>query len=84
MMGNKLILTYLVRIDQGVIAMKKYSILPKALDLVVDWLVVWVLWHINLCRLFNAKFIFMQIVLFQTIHFSMSKQFKLFSLYKQF
>ena len=26
------------------------------------WLVVWVLWHINLCRLFNAKSIFMQIV----------------------
>ena len=23
---------------------------------------VWVLWHINLCRLFNAKLIFMQIV----------------------
>ena len=21
-----------------------------------DWLVVWVLWHINLCRLFNDKF----------------------------
>ena len=26
------------------------------------WLVVWVLWHINLCRLFNAKSILMQIV----------------------
>ena len=26
---------------------------------VVKWLVYWVLWHINLCRLFNAKFIFM-------------------------
>ena len=25
------------------------------------WLVGWVLWHINLCRLFNAKFIFIQI-----------------------
>ena len=23
------------------------------------WLVYWVLWHINLCRLFNAKSIFM-------------------------
>ena len=22
----------------------------------------WILWHINLCRLFNAKYIFMQIV----------------------
>ena len=29
---------------------------------VEGWLVVWVLWHINLCRLFNAKSIFMQIV----------------------
>ena len=38
-------------------------------------LVVWVLWHGNLCRLFNAKSIFMQIVLFQTIQFSMSTQF---------
>ena len=25
-------------------------------------LVVWVLWHINLCRLFNAKSIFIQII----------------------
>ena len=29
---------------------------------VVGWLVVWVLWHINLCRLFNAKLIFIQII----------------------
>ena len=51
-----------------------------------------VLWHINLCRLFNSKSIFMQIVLFQIIQFSMSTQFncqkhfyfKLFSLFKQF
>ena len=28
------------------------------------WLVVWVLWHINLCRLYNTKSIFMQIVSF--------------------
>ena len=35
----------------------------------------WVLWHFNLCRLFNAKSIFMKIVLFQTIQFSISKQF---------
>ena len=26
------------------------------------WLVVWVLWHINLCRLFNAKSIFIWII----------------------
>ena len=32
-------------------------------------LVGWVLWHINLCRLFNAKSIFMKIVLFQTIQY---------------
>ena len=38
-------------------------------------LVVRVLWHIKLCRLFNVKFIFMKIVLFQTIQFSISMQF---------
>ena len=27
-----------------------------------SWLVVCVLWHINLCRLFKAKFIFLQII----------------------
>ena len=59
------------------------------------WLVGWLcgfLWHINLSRLFNAKSIFMQIVLFQTIQFSMGTQFnwqkhfyfKRFSLFKQF
>ena len=50
------------------------------------------LWHINLCRLFNAKSIFMQIVIFQTVQFSMSTQFicqkyfyfESFSLFKQF
>ena len=26
------------------------------------WLVVWVSWHINICRLFNAKSIFIQII----------------------
>ena len=36
-------------------------------------LFVWVLWHINLCRLFNAKSIlFKWTVLFQTIQFSLS------------
>ena len=57
-----------------------------------DFWVGQVLWHINLCRLFNAKSIFMQIVLFQTIHFRISTQFncqkhfyfKLFRLFKQF
>ena len=52
----------------------------------------WVLWHINLCKLFNAESIFMKIVLFQTIQFNMSTQFncqkrfyfKLFSLVKLF
>ena len=58
--------------------------------ILVGSLVGWVLWHVNLCRLFNAKSIFMQIALFQTIQFSMSTQFncekhfyfKLFSLFK--
>ena len=35
-------------------------------------IVDWVLWHINLCRLSNAKSIFIQLVLFQMIQFSMS------------
>ena len=35
-------------------------------------LVAWVLWHINLCRLFNTKSIFMKIVLFQIIQLSIS------------
>ena len=39
-------------------------------------LVGWVLWHINRCRLFNTKSIFIQIVQFQTIQFSISMQFK--------
>ena len=38
-------------------------------------LVVWVFWQFNLCRLFNAKSIFMLIVLFQTIQFSTITQF---------
>ena len=61
----------------------------------LGWLVGWLvgfLLHINLSWLFNAKYIFMQIVIFQTIQSSMSKQFncqkhfyfKLFSLFKQF
>ena len=41
----------------------------------VGWLSGWFLRHINLCRLFNAKSIFIQIVLFQTIQFSMSTEF---------
>ena len=32
--------------------------------------VVGVLWHINICRLFNAKSTFLQIVLFQTIRYT--------------
>ena len=39
-------------------------------------MVGWVLWHINFCRLFNAKSVFMKIVLFQTIRFRISTQFK--------
>ena len=40
--------------------------------ILVGWLV---LWHINRCRLFNAKSIFMDIVLFKKIQFTMSTQF---------
>ena len=57
------------------------------------WLVGWLVFrHINLCRLFNTKSIFIQVALFWTIQFSMSTQFncqkhfyfKLFNLFKQF
>ena len=52
----------------------------------------WISWHINPYRLFNTKFIFMQILHFQTIQFNMITQFnsqkhfyfKQFSLFKQF
>ena len=50
-----------------------YSFIKR---LLVGWLVGWVLWHINLCRLFNAKSIFMKIVHFQTIQFRISMQSK--------
>ena len=40
-----------------------YSVTSIILSKEIDgWLVVWVLWNINLCRLFNAKSIFMQII----------------------
>ena len=29
----------------------------------ICWLIVWVLWHINLCSLFNTKSIFIQIII---------------------
>ena len=44
--------------------------LVGVLSLDRDAVIVWVIWHINLCRLFTAKSIFMQIVVFQTIQFS--------------
>ena len=44
--------------------------------ILIDWVVFWVLWHINLCRLFKVKSIFMKIVLFQKIQFSISTKFK--------
>ena len=42
----------------------------------VGWLVGWILWHINLCRLFTAKSIFMKIVPFRIIQFRISTPFK--------
>ena len=45
-------------------------------------LVVWILWHINLSRLFNTKSIFMKIVLFQTIQFSISTEAEIFFFFK--
>ena len=59
-----------------------------------QWLVGWlVLWHINLCRLFNAKSVFMEIVSsisnksnYMSTLFNCQKHlyFNLFSLFKQF
>ena len=48
----------------------------KSIFIHISWLVVWVLWYINLCRLFNAESIFMKILLLQTIQFSICMQFK--------
>ena len=50
--------------------------------------VCWVLWHINLRRLSNAKSVFMKTVLFQKIQFTISTQFNCqkhfyFKLFKQ-
>ena len=47
------------------LAYKEYKTRQETSGWVGDplvWLVAWVLWHINLCRLFNAKSIFIQIV----------------------
>ena len=50
------------------------SLKPKFVILI--GLVVWVSWHINLCRLSNTKSIFIQTsVLFQTIQFGTSTRF---------
>ena len=46
------------------------------MEINIVWSVIWVLWHINLCRFSNAKSIFMKVVLFQTIQFRISMQFK--------
>ena len=50
----------------------RWSLVTRYISL-VGWLVGW---FINLCRLFKAKSIFMKIVLFQTILFGISTQFK--------
>ena len=38
---------------------KEYIVLFRLNSQILLGLVCWVLWHINLCRLFNAKSIFM-------------------------
>ena len=56
----------------------KYDATIKSSKLVVFFFFCFflVLLQINLCRLFNAKSIFMKIVLFQTVHFSIITQFE--------
>ena len=67
----------------------RWEVLPLCSD---ACLFICLLWRINLCGIFNAKSIFIQTVLFQTIQLSISTQlnyqkyfyFKPFSLVKQF
>ena len=72
--------------SRNISSMKYYN--PKE-----SWLVAWVLWNINFCRLFNAKSIFIQIISSisnnsqsMNTQFNWQKHiyFKLFSLVKQF
>ena len=56
--------------------MTSESMLLGLHNCLVGWLVVCVLWPINHCWLFNDESIFMKIVLFQTIQFNLSTQFK--------
>ena len=66
-------LSTLVRVNLGMMAIKEYIAFLKDSALLNGWLVGFgVLWHIKLCRLFNAKSVFMKIVLFQTIPFRIS------------
>ena len=54
----------------------KEPVCPTICSLVEGFGLGWVLWHINLCRLFNVKSIFIHSsILFQTIQFSMNTQF---------
>ena len=46
-----------------------YIIIYIYIYIYICWFIGWIQWHINLCRLLNAKSIFMQnSVLFQTIN----------------
>ena len=52
---------------------KEEKKMNKRKEEIVGWLG---LWHISLCSMFNVNSIFMKIVLFQTIQFSISTHFK--------
>ena len=63
---NKLLKKARGHIDRNIVNMKMKTIvwkpwMIKSFSFIIVWfgLVWWVLWHINLCRLFNAKSIFM-------------------------
>ena len=73
---NVFIYTWIINLEKA-ISLRNY--VESRLFNLSCWLVGLVLWHINLCSLFNAKSIFMKIVLFQTIQFIWNITFRLFS-----
>ena len=71
---KKRVQVVLLKLKIGKIHQYKYKYIKKSKERWItaannnscslSWLVGWFLWHINVCRLFNAKSIFMQIVLY--------------------
>ena len=85
---HRIILGNVLSIDGNSIEFVNYHFCFLFFSLKIQFsLFVWVLWHINLCRLFNAKFIFIQINSFissNTVHSLIVKNISASSLVKQF